>query len=300
MSTSTESAALRDHFVALATRFAENPDMGIDGLRDMFDTLQHRQAEPTGVTYEETVAGGRAAMWVRPLDAVDGRVVLYTHGGGYIAHDMGTSRKLVGHLAKAARAVALVPDYRVAPEHPFPAAIEDAVGAYRSLLDSGLAPEQIAIAGESAGGNLAAATILQARTLGLPAPAAYVGFSPWFDLLGEQPSFDSGTDAFLVRPVSQLMAGMYLGGQDAHQALANPLFADLTGFPPSYVTAGADESLVDAVTDFADRARAAGVDTTLEVAAGMQHAYQWMAGRAPEADQSIARVGRWIAERLQS
>ncbi|MER6443272.1 alpha/beta hydrolase [Streptomyces sp. NPDC001185] len=300
MSTSPESQALREHLVAMAGRFAANPDMGLEAMREMFDTLQHLQAEPTHVTYDEVTAGDRPALWARPLTASPDHVVLYTHAGGYIAHDMNTSRKLAGHLAKAAGANALIPDYRLAPEHPFPAAIEDAVSAYRHLLNAGYAPRHIAFAGESAGGNLAAATILRARELGLPLPAAYVGFSPWFDLLGELPSFDSGTDAFLVRPVSQLMAGMYLGEQDVQQPLANPRLADLNGFPPSYVTAGADESLVDAVTDFSDRAQAAQVDVTIEVAPGMQHAFQWMAGRAPEADQNITRVGDWLRIHLAS
>jgi monoterpene epsilon-lactone hydrolase len=299
MTTSPESAALADAYRTLAARFAANPDMSLEQLREMFDPLGHQQAEPRGVTYEETPAGSRPAIWATPEGAVEGRVILYTHGGGYIAHSMATSRKLVGHLAAAAGARALIPDYRLAPENPFPAALHDAIAAYEFLLDSGHAPERIAFAGESAGGNLAAAMIVRARDVGLPLPGAYVGFSPWFDLLGEKPSFDNGKDLFLLRPVSQMMAGMYLGDGDAHQPQANPLHADLHGFPPSYVTAGADESLVDAVTDFSAKARDAGVDTTLEIAEGMQHAFQWMAGRAPEADASIDRAGKWIAKHLR-
>jgi monoterpene epsilon-lactone hydrolase len=298
MTTSPESAALADAYRALAARFGANPDMSLEQLREMFDTLGQQQAEPRDVTYEETVAGSRPAIWAMPVGAAAGRVILYTHGGGYIAHSMATSRKLVGHLASAAGARALIPDYRLAPEHRYPAALDDAVAAYKYLLDTGHAPERIAFAGESAGGNLAAATIVRARELGLPLPAAYVGFSPWFDLLGESPSFDNGKDLFLLRPVSQMMAGMYLGDEDAHQPETNPLHADLHGFPPSHLTVGADESLVDAVTDFATKARAAGVDSSLEIAEGMQHAFQWMAGRAPEADASITRAGKWIAEHL--
>lgn len=298
MSTSTESQALYNHYVVLAERFASHPDMGLDAMREMFDTLHRRQAEPTDVTYEETRIGDRSALWVRPTNAVAGRAVLYTHGGGYIAHDMNTSRKLIGHLAKAAATVALVPDYRLAPEHPFPAALDDAIAAYQFLLNAGYLAQNIAIAGESAGGNLAAATIIKTRELNLPLPAAYVGFSPWFDLLGETLSFDSGTDAFLQRPVSQLMAGMYLGDADAHQPLTNPAYADLAGFPPTYLTAGADESLLDAVTTFAAKARNAEVDITVEVAHGMQHAFQWMAGRAIEADRSINDAGAWLQHRL--
>jgi monoterpene epsilon-lactone hydrolase len=148
------------------------------------------------------------------------------------------------------------------------------MAAYRYLLEAGYRPEHIAFAGESAGGNLSAAMILKARDLGLPRPGAYVGFSPWFDLLGELPSFDSGTDAFLLRPASQSMASMYLNGHDPNDPLVNPRLADLTGFPRSYVTAGGDESLVDAVTAFADKAKAAQVDITVEVVPDVQHAFQ--------------------------
>jgi epsilon-lactone hydrolase len=298
MTTSPEANALHQLFITLAKRFADNPDMGFDAMREMFDTFSQQQAEPTDVTYEEVIVGERPALWARPLNAVPGRVMLYAHGGGFIAHDMNTSRKMIGHLAKSARAAALIPDYRLAPEHPYPAQLDDAFTGYRHLLDHGYLPEHIAVAGESAGGNLAAAIIVKARELGLPLPGAYVGMSPWLDLLGELPSFDSGTDLFLVRPVSQFMADLYLGKEDAHQPLTNPRYADLTGFPPSFVTVGGDESLRDAVTDFADRARKADVDVTLEVAPGLQHVYQWAAGRSPEADQSIARVGAWLQTKL--
>jgi acetyl esterase/lipase len=298
MTASPQAENLRAAFTAMAKRF-EDPGMGLDAMRELADTLSRQQAEPTDVTYEETVAGSRPALWARPLNAVPGRALLYLHGGGYVTHDMSTSRKLVGHLAKAARAVALIPDYRLAPEDPFPAQIEDAVDAYRHLLEGGLAPDRIAFAGESAGGNLAAATILKAKELGLPLPGAYVGFSPWFDMLGELPSFDSGTDAFLQRPVSQQMAAMFLAGHDAADPLANPRLADLTGFPRSYVTAGADESLVDAVTDFADRARAARVPVNIDVVPDVQHVIQWTADRSPEADESIARVGFWLQAHLR-
>jgi monoterpene epsilon-lactone hydrolase len=298
MTASPQADELRKQLAALAKRAADNPDMGLDAMREMFDTLSRLQAEPTDVTYEETTAGDRPALWARPLNAVSGRAVLYIHGGGFISHDMNTSRKLVGHLAKAARASALIPDYRLAPEHPFPAALDDGMAAYRYLLEAGYRPEHIAFAGESAGGNLSAAMILKARDLGLPRPGAYVGFSPWFDLLGELPSFDSGTDAFLLRPASQSMASMYLNGHDPNDPLVNPRLADLTGFPPSYVTAGGGESLVDAVTAFADKAKAAQVDITVEVVPDVQHAFQWTAGRAPEADQNLARVGTWLQVHL--
>jgi acetyl esterase/lipase len=237
------------------------------------------------------------ALWVRPVDAVVDRVILYLHGGGFVTHSMHSSRKLIGHLAKASRSVALVPDYRLAPEDPYPAQLDDAMASYEWLLDHGFSADRIVLAGESAGGNLSAALIVRLSQEGRPVPAAFVGFSPWFDLMGESAPFDrdSSTDAFLSREASSGMAQLYMGETgDPHAPLINPRFADLTGFPPSYLTAGSDENLVDSVQMFAESARSAGVDVTLEIAEGQQHAFQWMAGRAPEADASITAVGEWV------
>ena len=303
MTTSIESEALRDAFRSFAARLADDPDTGLPALRDMFDSLSYQQKEPPGVTYEEVALGTRSGLWVRPIDAEPDRVILYTHGGGYIAHTASTSRKLVGHLAKAAGATAFVPDYRIAPESPFPAQLEDAVAAYSFLLDQGFDASRIAIAGESAGGNLAAGTVLRLGELGLPRPAALVGFSPWFDLLGELETFDSNAsrDVFLSRDVSAMMAGMFLGeGVSAHAPLANPLHADLGGFPPTYLTAGSEETLLASVLAFAEKAEGVGVDVTTRIGDGMQHAFQWMAGRAPEADESISACGAWIGQKLRA
>ncbi len=297
---SEQSNALREHYEQMSGRVAANPDMDLATMRDMTAALSERQREPTGVTYEEISVGGRSALWARPLDAAAERVILYTHGGGYFAFTTDTSRKLAGHLAKAARASALIVGYRLAPEHPFPAQLDDAVGSYLWLLEHGYEPARIAIAGESAGGNLAAATALKLRDDGLQLPGALVCYSPWFDLLGELESFDTNakTDAFLSREMSSIMAGMFLGETSATNPLANPRFADLTGLPPTYLTAGSAETLLDSVRTFADSARAHGVDVTFEVAEGMQHAFQWMAGRAPEADLSIQVTGDWLRTRL--
>lgn len=201
---STESEALKDQFRTISGRMAANPDMDISTLRDMVDGLQARASEPIGVTYEEVLAGGRAALWCNPLEGAQDRVILYTHGGGYISNTMDTARKLAGHLAKATGCRALVPDYRLAPEHPFPAQLEDATAVYHWLLDQGTEPGHIATAGESAGGNLATTTVLKLREDGAPLPAAGTGFSPWYDLeaIGETFDTNADTDAFLSRQVN--------------------------------------------------------------------------------------------------
>lgn len=300
---SPESTALRDHLTEMASRVAANPDIDIATMRDIVEALGYRQREPTEANYEETELGGVPAMWVRPASRVAGRVVLYAHGGGFFAHTMHTSRKLVGHLAKATNATALIPDYRRAPEHPFPAQLQDVSAVYRALLDSDIDNHHVALAGESAGGNLATALVVKLKAEGGPLPAAIVAFSPWFDLNGESEGFEREpqTDVFLSREMSSFMASMFLGETtNAHDPLASPQHADLTGFPPMYVTAAGDEALAGAVETFAEKARGQGVDVTLHIADGMQHAFQWMAGRAPEADQDIANAGRWLQQHLAS
>ncbi len=297
---SPESQALEQQFRAMSGRMAANPAMDLETLRELVEPVHLRASEPTDVTYEEITIGDRGALWAKPLDADRSRVILYTHGGGYIANTMHTARKAIGHLAKAAGTLALTPDYRLAPEHPFPAQLEDTTAAYRWLLERGFEAHSIAIAGESAGGNLATGTALKLREMSLPLPGAIIGFSPWFDLLGETETFDTNaaTDGFLSRDASAMMASMFLGGADPHGPLTNPRHADLAGLPPMYLTAGGHETLLSAITDFADRARAQGVQVELEIAAGQQHAFVYMAGRAPEADNTLGRVGTWVRETL--
>jgi monoterpene epsilon-lactone hydrolase len=298
---STESDALRAHFQSMADRTAANPEMDLSTLRGILEELHQRAAEPTGVTYEEVDAGGRPALWCIPVDGTDDRVILYTHGGGFVVNTMDSHRKVAAHLAKATGARALVLDYRLAPEHPFPAQLDDAVAAYTWLLDQGIEAGHIATAGDSAGGNLATALVLKLRDDGVALPAAIVGFSPWYDMecVGKTLETNAATDAFVQREVVQNMAAMFLGDHGSvTDPLANPLHADPTGLPPMYLTAGDKETLQDNAERFADMARNAGVDVTLEITEGMQHIHPVMAGRAPEADATIANVGQWLRPKL--
>ena len=267
----------------------------------MLEELADRAAEPTDVTYEEVDAGGVPALWCKPIGAADDRVVLYTHGGGFVSNTMHSHRKVAAHLAKAARTRALVIDYRLAPEHPFPAQLEDAVQAYRWLLDQGIAPEHIATAGDSAGGNLATSVVLKLRDEGLPLPAAIVGLSPWYDMECDGPTMqtNAATDALVQQAVVENMSTMFLGESGSRQdPLANPLHADAHGLPPIFLTAGTHETLQDNAERFADIAKNANVDVTLELEDGMQHVFQFMAGRSQEADASIERIGGWLQQRL--
>lgn len=297
---SPESGALKTQLDGIRGRLAAHPDMDLQTQREGIEALSARAAEPVGVTYEEIEVDGRTAMWVRPLAARTDRVILYSHGGGYFTASMRTFRKLAGHVALAAGTLALVTDYPLAPEHPFPAQLDDALATYAWLLEQGFEPGNIALAGESAGGNLALATAVALRERGLPLPAAVVGFSPWLDLMGTGESFETNarSDAFLSRDISRAMAETFLAGAPDTDPLANPAHAGLGGLPPMHLSVGSEETLLSSVTAFAAAAHEAGVDVTLDVGAGMQHAWVWMAGRAPEADAEIAAAGTWLRHRM--
>lgn len=298
---SPQSDALRSLYASWTTAFAQNPNMSLAELRDFFDHWGDVTAEPGGVDYIETDAGGVPALWAIPKKADQARVVQCMHGGGYICASMYTHRKVYGHLAKAIGCRAIIPDYRRAPEHIHPAAVDDTTTCYRWLLDQGITPNHIAFAGDSAGGSLSITTQLRARERGLPLPAAAMSLSPWLDMEAKGASYDlkRDVDAMVKREVALTMAGTFLGEKgDRRDPLANPLYADLKGLPPIYLQMGGDEALLDEARVFTDNARRAGVDITFEVEPQMQHVYHFMAGRAPEADAAIARLANWVRPKL--
>lgn len=298
---STESDALRAHYQSMTDRMAADPGMDLVTLRSMFEELADRAKEPEGVTYAEVDDGEVHGLWCRPVDAADDRVILYTHGGGFVANSSHSHRKLAGHLAKATGVTSFVVEYRRAPEHPFPAQLEDGVTAYRWLVGRGFQPEHIATAGDSAGGNLAIGIPLKLRELGEPLPAAAVAFSPWLDMqhLGKTLDSNAETDAVVSRAVVELMSTMYLGEHgDPTDPLASPLYADPTGLPPLHITAGEHETLLDDSQRFADKALGAGLDVTFTTAPEQQHVYPFMVGRAPEADAAVRDAGDWVRPRL--
>lgn len=294
--------ALKDLYSQMTVRMAAEPPMDLPALRNMLDELAVLASEPTGVTYADVDAGGVPALLATPLDARADHVIVYAHGGGGVTGSSASHRKVAAHLAKAAGAHVVVPDYRLAPENPFPAAIDDLVAVHRWLRAQGYAPEATATAGDSAGGNLSISTVLKLRELGEPLPAAIVGFSPWLDMevAGKTMTTNAESDALVSPEVSAMMAGMYLGEATAPtQPLANPLYADLSGMPPMFMSAGDAETLQDNAERIVANARGAGVDATLELQPGQQHVYPFMAGRSKEADETIANAGAWLAARLR-
>lgn len=258
----------------------------------------HSPPEP-GVRVEPATLGGRPAEWLWPEGERPESVILYLHGGGYCIGSMDTHRGLASRLALAAESAVVVLDYRLAPEHPFPAALDDATAAYLDLLAQGIPASRIAIAGDSAGGGLTAATLLALRRSGVDLPAAAACLSPWVDLTQSSPSYRSKADADPMVTAAGLdeMAGAYLGGEDAHNELASPLFAaDLGGLPPVLIEVGEREVLLDDATGLADRIRDAGGPVTLTVWPEMIHVFQaFPAEVIPESAQSLTATGRFLA-----
>ena len=265
---------------------------------------QYERAEkvfptPADVKVEHVSAPTAPAEWLRPPSAVPGRVVLYLHGGGYVIGSPRSHRHLAAAIATASQAGALLLDYRLAPEHPYPAAVEDATAAYRWLLGQAVAPERIVIAGDSAGGGLTVATLLALREAGVPLPAGGVCISPWVDLTFSGGSYltKADSDPIVNRPGIDQMARAYLGATPATEALASPLFADLRGLPPLLIHVGSEEVLLDDALQLADRARAAGVDTTLEVYERMIHVWHWFLPMLDEAQTAVEAIGRFVRRR---
>lgn len=255
---------------------------------------------PEGISFEAVDANGVPAEWTQVEGAPAATHLLYLHGGGYVIGSPRTHRNLVGRLVRASGARALSVDYRLAPEHAFPAAVEDAVSAWRWLLDQGAAPERSAIGGDSAGGGLTAATLLALRDRGLPLPGVALLLSPWVDLegTGESMTARADQDPMVQKDGLLQMAAFYLNGQDARAPLASPLHADLAGLPPLVIQVGTAETLYDDATRFAEKAKAAGVEVALEPWEDMIHVFQAFAGMLPEADEAIARLAEHLRKHL--
>ena len=242
MASSKQADFLRALYQDWTDRMVADPNLSIANLRSMFDEWGQPALEPENVCYKSDRVGGVEAIWALPVGADSSRVIVYTHGGGFAVGSADSHRKLAGHLAKALGVTAVVLHYRRAPEHPFPAQIEDAVAAYKALLDKGFDAKKISTAGDSAGGNLAIASVLKMRDLRLPLPGSVIAFSPWLDmaLRGATLETNSATDALVSRGILEAMAGMFLGGKtDPRDPLANPLENDLKGFRRSTSPRGA-------------------------------------------------------------
>ena len=285
---------LEELYANWQSRMLANPDYSMEDLRAIFDGWHKPTLEPENVRYSSSSVDGVPVILAIPPDN-DGDVIIYCHGGGFCVGSADSRRKLGGHLAKHLRALVVIMDYRLAPEHPFPAAIEDSVAVYRALRAEQRGEGRMLMAGDSAGGNLAIATALRLRDLGEPLPAGIIAFSPWLDMehSGETLETNATTDTLVNRGMLEGLATTYLADASPTDPLANPLKADLTGLPPVYVNAGSSEALLSDTTRFAEAARRAGVDVTVSIVEGMQHVFPCLAGRARVADDELANVALW-------
>ncbi len=275
----------------------ENPT--VDGMRERYELLGERFPAPTDAVCEPIEVEGRPAELIRTPGADPDRCVLYLHGGGYVLGSLGTHRNLACGISRAAGAQVLLLDYRLAPENPFPAAVEDAVAAYRWLLARGFDPARLAIAGDSAGGGLTISTLVVLQDDGDPRPAAAVCISPWVDLEGSGASMTAKAeeDPIIWRGVIDWFAGLYLAGTDPRQPLAAPLHAELHGLPPLLIQVGTAECLLDDAVRLAEKARAAGVAVELEATENMVHVWHLFAPILSEGRAAIDRAGAFIRER---
>lgn len=272
------------------------PDLSIEEQRAQMEVGLTQFQLQTDVRCDPVDAGGVPAEWITTPGVVAERVIYYLHGGGYVMGSINTHREMVSRLSRAASARVLIIDYRLAPENPFPAAVDDSLAAYRWLLSVGVDPARLVIAGDSAGGGLTVATLISLRDAGESLPQAGICLSPWVDLecVGECMVTRAERDPVLSRDISLMLAKAYLGDTDPRTPLASPIYADLTGLPPLLIQVGTAEVLFDDATRLADHARAAGVDVILEPWDDMIHVWHMFAAILPEGQQAIDRIGEFI------
>lgn len=297
MSVAMISPQAQQHEDTLRER-RENPPEGMGAIEAMraADDMFASWSGDAAVASTEVDAGGVRALWVDHEEADRDRVMLYFHGGAYALGSADHVVEMVGFIGRAAACRVLSVDYRLAPEDAFPAAVDDAVAAYRWLLDRGVKPGRVVVAGDSAGGGLALSLVLGLPDRGLPAPAGCIAISPWADLACKAESWSRNAEVDLILEQESLTAlgAMYLQRQDVVDPRASPLHGDFTKAPPMYIQASGHETLLDDCINVAGAAARAGVEVRLDVFPEMQHVFQYCAGNMPEADDAVARMGNWI------
>lgn len=284
---------------------ARQPDAGAPPpsyaeRRASMDAMGEMGALPTGCFHEPQAMGGVKCERVVPQGAIAGRTILYLHGGGYTAGSPRSHRPMVARIAEAAKAVAIVPDYRLGPENRFPAAVEDAVAVYRALIEWRIDPGRLIVAGDSAGGGLAMALALALKAEDLPQPAGYFAISPWADLTQSGASYrtKAESDPTITKAGLDSAALAYLGGLDARDPLASPVLGDFEGVAPVLIQTGSEEALLSDSLTLADVLAHARVDVRLEVWPEMIHVFHAWGGALQAARRAIRVAGAWMDERL--
>jgi len=296
---SPESVQIRSHL--LSRKNAPRAPLSLAEQRVAFELFVENYIGyplplPEGTYVEPVDVDGVPAAWIRPPDADAERALLYLHGGNYMLGSLKSHRDLVARLAAATGMRSLLLDYHLAPEHVFPAALDDALTAYRWLLANGTKPEHLVLAGDSAGGGLILALLQVVRDKSMPMPAGAALFSPWTDLVGtvESRTTRETADPTFTGEAINALARFYAGTQDAHCPLISPINADMHGFPPLRIDVGHDEVFLDDSLQVADHAKAAHVPIELTVWEGMWHVFQLFSSILPEGQQSLEKMGTFL------
>jgi len=291
-----------DQVIGMIKTRAQTTRKTTDEDRASYESMLASMPLADDIETERIGAGGVPAEWIRAPGARADRVMLYFHGGGYIVGSMRTHRTMLSHMSRASGFSVLGLDYRLAPESPFPAPVEDALAAYRWLLDGGTEPGNIVLGGDSAGGGLVVSALVAMRYAGEPMPAAGVCISPWVDMEATGASFvtNADVDPSVSRERILKIADVYLAGKNPRAPLASPLHADLHELPPLLSMVGSIETLLDDAQALTERARAAGVEAVLEVWDDMPHVWTHFASILPEGQQAVDRIGDFMRHQVGS
>jgi len=277
-------------------------DFDLPTTRDVYERPHLAANEPEGVSYAEVDIDGLPALWCIPKDSDGDHILLHARGGGTVIFSMDVDRKAVGHIAKVGGARALDLDYRRSPEHKFPAQTQDMERAYRWLLAKGIPAENIAVTGQSIGGNFVVSLAIELRNKGVAMPAAILSVSGWYDIELKNDTIKSNAknDKLLSRPILERFREAWLAGTDTawNDPRVNLLYADLAGLPPIQVYYGDHELLVGEIIEFAKRTKDAGVDVSLHSVPEGQHNFILGAGRVLEVDEAIEQMGQWLKSKL--
>ncbi|WP_304459803.1 alpha/beta hydrolase [Alicyclobacillus sendaiensis] len=282
-------------------RASQNPaELSLEAQRAGLDQMGRTIPQPADVAVERTSFGGVPGEWITVAESSDKRVVLYLHGGAYYMGSCESHRSLAWRLARASKSRVALIEYRLAPEHKFPAAVEDAVKAYESLLALGVEPGRIAISGDSAGGGLTMATLISLRDAGKPLPACAALLSPWTDLAGTGPSMESRApyDPWLEPEGIRKAPLLYCSRDQLTHPLVSPLYGDLADLPPILIHVGRDECLLDDSVRLYDKLIDAGVQAKLHVWDDLWHVFHSFP--IPEADEALNEIGLFIQEHIPS
>jgi len=273
------------------------PDgLSLDERRARMEDIGTRFPAPQSASINPVKIAERPAEWVCDPDTDDGRVMLYVHGGGYVQGSLASHRNLVFEIARSMKGKVLNLDYRLAPEHPFPAAVEDTVNAWAELLEMGIDPKKASFGGDSAGGGLVIAALVSARDKGLPMPSCACCISPWTDLVGSGRTMDTKAleDPMVNRAALKFFSDFYADKEDKSHPLISPLFANLAGLPPLLIQVGTAETLLDDSRRLATRARYAGVDVSYAEWEGMPHIWHIFAPLLEKSRKAIIELGEFV------